>query len=44
MPVSRLYGGLREHLESRYEAVVRDEDTCVIFALNSNPVLHRDRE
>jgi hypothetical protein len=38
------YGGLREHLESRYEAVVRDEETCVIFALNRNPVLHRDRE
>jgi hypothetical protein len=28
------YGGLREHLESRYKAVVRDEDTCVIFALS----------
>ena len=23
-----------EHLEQRYEAVVREEDTCVIFALN----------
>jgi hypothetical protein len=28
------YGGLRQHLESRYTAVVRDEETCVIFALN----------
>jgi GT2 family glycosyltransferase len=28
------YEGLREHLESRYEIVVRDEETCIIFALN----------
>jgi GT2 family glycosyltransferase len=28
------YTGLREHLESRYPAVVRRDDTCVIFALN----------
>jgi len=28
------YRGLAEHLEQRYEAVVREEDTCVIFALN----------
>jgi hypothetical protein len=28
------YRGLSEHLEERYEAVVRDEETCVIFALN----------
>jgi GT2 family glycosyltransferase len=28
------YEGLREHLESRYRAVVREEETCVIFALN----------
>jgi hypothetical protein len=27
------YEGLQEHLESRYDAVVRD-DVCVIFALN----------
>jgi GT2 family glycosyltransferase len=30
------YPGLREHLEGRYEAVVRREDTCVIFALNGS--------
>jgi hypothetical protein len=28
------YLDLREHLESRYPAIVREEDTCVIFALN----------
>jgi GT2 family glycosyltransferase len=28
------YPGLTEHLEQRYETVVREEDTCVIFALN----------
>jgi GT2 family glycosyltransferase len=28
------YKGLRQHLETRYRAVVREEDTCVIFALN----------
>jgi len=28
------YQGLAEHLEQRYATVVRDEDTCVIFALN----------
>jgi hypothetical protein len=28
------YPGLTEHLEQRYEAVVREADTCVIFALN----------
>jgi GT2 family glycosyltransferase len=28
------YEGLREHLESRYSAVVERDDTCVIFALN----------
>ena len=28
------YRGLSEHLEERYEAVVRDEETCVIYALN----------
>jgi GT2 family glycosyltransferase len=28
------YRGLTEHLEQRYEAVVRDQDTCVIFSLN----------
>jgi hypothetical protein len=28
------YGGLKEHLESRYRAVVREEGVCVIFALN----------
>jgi GT2 family glycosyltransferase len=28
------YEGLHEHLESHYDAVVRDQDTCVIFALN----------
>jgi GT2 family glycosyltransferase len=28
------YQGLQEHLESRYDAVVRDEHVCVIFALN----------
>jgi GT2 family glycosyltransferase len=28
------YKGLRRHLESRYRQVVRDEDTCVIFALD----------
>jgi GT2 family glycosyltransferase len=28
------YGGLQEHLERSYDAVVRDEDVCVIFALN----------
>ena len=32
------YGGLQEHLERSYDAVVRDEDVCVIFALNGrNP-------
>jgi GT2 family glycosyltransferase len=28
------YGGLTDHLERSYEAVVREDDTCVIFALN----------
>jgi O-antigen biosynthesis protein len=28
------YAGLQEHLETRYDAVVREEDVCVIFALN----------
>jgi GT2 family glycosyltransferase len=28
------YQGLEEHLQSRYQTVVRDEDTCVIFSLN----------
>lgn len=28
------YRGLAEHLEQRYETVVREEDTCIIFALN----------
>ena len=28
------YQGLQEHLESRYDAIVRDEHVCVIFALN----------
>lgn len=28
------YSGLTEHLERSYEAVVREDDTCVIFALN----------
>jgi GT2 family glycosyltransferase len=28
------YEGLREHLESRYRAVVRDAETCVIFQLD----------
>jgi GT2 family glycosyltransferase len=28
------YRGLSDHLEQRYEAVVREEDTCIIFALN----------
>jgi GT2 family glycosyltransferase len=28
------YKGLSEHLESSYEAVLRDDDSCVIFALN----------
>jgi GT2 family glycosyltransferase len=28
------YRGLSEHLEQRYRTVVREEDTCVIFALN----------
>ncbi len=30
------YRGLTEHLEQRYEAIVREEDTCVIFALSEN--------
>ena len=30
------YEACTEHLEQRYEAVVREEDTCVIFALNGN--------
>jgi GT2 family glycosyltransferase len=30
------YPGLTEHLEQRYEAIVREEDTCVIFALSEN--------
>jgi GT2 family glycosyltransferase len=30
------YRGLTEHLEQRYETIVREEDTCVIFALNGN--------
>jgi hypothetical protein len=28
------YRGLAEHLERSYETVVREDDTCVIFALN----------
>jgi GT2 family glycosyltransferase len=28
------YEGLREHLESRYDVIVRDEHVCVIYALN----------
>jgi hypothetical protein len=28
------YSGLSDHLERSYEAVVREDDTCVIFALN----------
>jgi GT2 family glycosyltransferase len=28
------YQGLQEHLERRYDTVVRDEDVCIIFALN----------
>jgi GT2 family glycosyltransferase len=28
------YAGLREHLESRYDAIIQEEDTCLIFALN----------
>jgi GT2 family glycosyltransferase len=28
------YKDLRQHLESRYPAIVQDQDTCVIFALN----------
>jgi len=28
------YDGLLEHLERRYDTIVRDEDVCVIFALN----------
>ena len=40
--------GCTEHLEQRYDAVVRDEDVCVIFALNgrdrvTRPALH-DRD
>ena len=27
------YAGLREHLETRYSVVLRDEETCLIFAL-----------
>lgn len=30
------YRGLTEHLEQRYRAIVREEDTCVIFALSEN--------
>ena len=30
------YRGLTEHLEQRYQAIVREEDTCVIFALSEN--------
>jgi hypothetical protein len=30
------YGGLLEHLERRYDTVVRDDDVCVIFALNGS--------
>lgn len=30
------YRGLTEHLEQRYKAIVREEDTCVIFALSEN--------
>jgi hypothetical protein len=30
------YAELRQHLESRYSAVVRQKDTCVIFALGSS--------
>jgi GT2 family glycosyltransferase len=30
------YRGFTEHLEQRYEAIVREEDTCVIFALSEN--------
>jgi hypothetical protein len=28
------YEGLQEHLELRYDTVVREEGVCVIFALN----------
>jgi GT2 family glycosyltransferase len=28
------YDGLQQHLETRYRTVVREEDVCVIFALN----------
>jgi GT2 family glycosyltransferase len=28
------YQGLAEHLERQYEEIVREDDTCVIFALN----------
>jgi GT2 family glycosyltransferase len=28
------YAGLREHLEERYEPVLRDADTCVLYALD----------
>jgi glycosyltransferase involved in cell wall biosynthesis len=28
------YDGLREHLESRYDEVVHEDEVCVIFALN----------
>ena len=28
---------LSEHLESNYRAVVKEPETCVIYALNGNP-------
>jgi hypothetical protein len=31
------YSGLRDHLDSNYQAVVREDDTCVIYALNGRP-------
>jgi hypothetical protein len=35
------YSGFRQHLEQRYRAVVRQEDTCVIFALREPAVSAR---
>jgi GT2 family glycosyltransferase len=37
------YKGLQQHLEDRYRAVVREEDTCTIFALTEPPEATIDR-